>query len=108
PPEKSTYRAVSSTEFLVFTAKGGSSQHYLYCLFREAGMRQRLQGLVTGTSKSHQRVSPKALAQLDAVVPERELVECFTQMSAPIFKQVQHIQEENRTLAATRDLLLPK
>ncbi|MGO7375051.1 restriction endonuclease subunit S [Rhizobium ruizarguesonis] len=108
PPEKPTYRAISSTEFLVFTPKGGSSQHYLYCLFREAGMRQKLQGLVTGTSKSHQRVSPKALTQLESVVPERELVECCTQMSAPFLKRVQQIQEENRTLAATRDLLLPK
>lgn len=69
PVRGSTLRALSSTEFLVFTPKAEASQQYLYCMFRDERMRQRLRGMVTGTSKSHQRVSPKALVLLEVALP---------------------------------------
>jgi type I restriction enzyme S subunit len=63
-----TIRSVCSTEFLVFLPKVTSDRAMLYCLTTERNFKQRLEGMVTGTSKSHQRVSPKAILAIDAAL----------------------------------------
>jgi type I restriction enzyme, S subunit len=54
-------RSICSTEFLVLSPKVPADRAFLYSLATESSFRQRLEAMVTGTSKSHQRVSPREL-----------------------------------------------
>ncbi len=64
--------------------------------------------MVTGTSKSHQRVSPKALVQRQVLCGVADIFEKFDQQALPLLARVLKNRSESRTLAQTRDLLLPK
>ena len=108
PREKGENRQICSTEFLVYTPREPFGQAYLYSLFSERSFREMLASMVTGTSKSHQRVAPKALATRLVIAPNEEPMHTFEEISASLLNRVLHNQAENRTLSATRDLLLPK
>jgi type I restriction enzyme S subunit len=99
---------VCSTEFLAFTAKGEAGRGLLFCLFSDDRFREMLQGMVTGTSKSHQRISPPSLLERDVVVGKPEAFSVFEQLVSPLLERVRANRAESRTLAQTRDLLLPR
>ena len=80
----------------------------IYSIFNEAQFRQTLEGMVTGTSKSHQRVSPKALAKLEVLTAEPNAMLAFEETAAPLLSKILANRSKFRTLAETRDLLLPK
>lgn len=108
PDDLSGVPQISSTEFLVFTPKKGFSRGLLYGLFQEATFRRTIEGMVTGTSKSHQRISPPALMGLDVIVGDALIFEAFAILTQPLLTRLVTNRAESRTLAATRDLLLPK
>lgn len=108
PQSKGAHRQIASTEFLAFTAKSGISPALLYSLFSDQTFRQRLEGMVTGTSKSHQRVSPPALRSLEALAGDAQVFTAFGQIVTSLMQKVLANRAENHTLAQTRDLLLPK
>jgi type I restriction enzyme S subunit len=99
---------VSSTEFLAYTAKAGAGRCLLFCLFSDQGFREMLHGMVTGTSKSHQRISPPSLLGREVITGAQEMFDVFEQLVAPFLKRVRENRAESRTLAQTRDLLLPR
>src|SRR3990167_6480174 len=99
---------VCSTEFLAFTAKGEASRCLLFCLFSDERFREMLQGMVTGTSKSHQRISPPSLLNREVVVGKPETFSVFEQQVSPLLERVRSNRAQSRTLAQTRDLLLPR
>jgi type I restriction enzyme, S subunit len=101
-------RAICSTEFLAFNPSERHAREFLYEVFVDPGFRQRLQALVTGTSKSHQRISPQAVLDLTVVKPTDRLLREFWQTVGAILDRVLANRREAHTLAATRDLLLPK
>jgi len=107
-PRSSTHRQICSTEFLVYQPSPSANTSYLYCLFREPSFREMLKGMATGTSKSHQRVSPKSLAQRNVTFSGSEIITAFGQIVDDLLRRTLHNREEQRTLAAIRDLLLPK
>lgn len=108
PQDKGAHRQIASTEFLAFTAKSGISPALLYSLFSDQTFRQRLEGMVTGTSKSHQRVSPPALRSLEVLAGDAQVFTAFGQIVTSLMQKVLVNRAENHTLAQTRDLLLPK
>ena len=108
PQNKGAHRQIASTEFLAFTAKSGISPALLYSLFSDQTFRQRLEGMVTGTSKSHQRVSPPALRSLGVLAGDAQVFTAFGQIVTSLMQKVLVNRAENHTLAQTRDLLLPK
>ena len=108
PQNEGVHRQIASTEFLAFTAKSGISPALLYSLFSDQTFRQRLEGMVTGTSKSHQRISPPALRSLEAVVGDENVFAAFGEVTTSLMQRVLANRAENLTLAQTRDLLLPK
>ena len=108
PQSKGAHRQIASTELLAFTAKSGISPSLLYSLFSDQTFRQRLEGMVTGTSKSHQRVSPPALRSLEALAGDAQVFTAFGQIVTSLMQKVLANRAENHTLAQTRDLLLPK
>jgi type I restriction enzyme, S subunit len=107
-PRPNGLRQVSSTEFLAYTPNHGFGKSWLYCLFDSQPFRETLVGMVTGTSKSHQRVSPKALALLSVVTAPEVLHVAFERIAAPLLLKAAQNRNGSLTLAATRDLLLPK
>jgi type I restriction enzyme S subunit len=108
PADQSDHRQISSTEFLVFEPSEISSREYLYCLFNDPSFRQILTGMVTGTSKSHQRVSPPALDKVEVLEANPSVLKAFSEIIAPVFLQRLNLRKQNQTLAQTRDYLLPK
>jgi len=101
-------RAVCSTEFLVLRPKPPYGRAYVYCLTRSPLFRQQIEGLVTGTSKSHQRAQPSAILELAAIKPSAPVVPAFDRAAASLLDRTLECRRESRTLSALRDALLPK
>jgi type I restriction enzyme S subunit len=101
-------RAVCSTEFLVLRALSPFIRSYVYCLARSPLFRQQIEGLVTGTSKSHQRAQVDSILNLAVVVPPSSIVAAFDHSADSLLARTLECRRESRTLAALRDALLPK
>ena len=101
-------RAVCSTEFLVLRALSPFTRSYVYCLARSPLFRQQIEGLVTGTSKSHQRAQVDSILNLAVVVPPSSIVVAFDHSADSLLARTLECRRESRTLAALRDALLPK
>ena len=99
---------VASTEFLALAPKSPATCSLLYCLFRDAQFRREMEAMVTGTSKSHQRVSPKALVRRRVLAGASDAFEQFDRQASSLLSRVLRNRVEARTLAQTRDILLPK
>jgi type I restriction enzyme S subunit len=70
--------------------------------------RQELEGLVTGTSKSHQRAQRGAILGLRVVKPLAAISTAFERLASPLISRTLECRRESRTLAALREALLPK
>jgi type I restriction enzyme S subunit len=101
-------RAVCSTEFLVLRALFPFTRSYVYCLARSPLFRQQIEGLVTGTSKSHQRAQVNSILNLAVVVPPSSIVAAFDRSTDSLLARTLECRRESRTLAALRDTLLPE
>jgi type I restriction enzyme S subunit len=101
-------RAVCSTEFLVLRALSPFTRSYVYCLARSPLFRQQIEGLVTGTSKSHQRAQVDSILNLAVVVPPSSIVAAFDHSANSLLARTLECRRESLTLAALRDALLPK
>ena len=108
PDTPNGHLQICSTEFLVFTARSLASRTLLFLLFRDTAFRTMLQSMVTGTSSSHQRVSPKALKRKKVLSGTPLLFERFAELAAPMLARVVKNRAESRNLASLRDTLLPK
>ena len=104
PPE----RAVCSTEFLVLGARPPFTRGFVYCLARSPLFRQQIVGLVTGTSKSHQRAQADSILNLSVIVPPSSIVVVFDRLAEGPLARTLECRRESRTLSALRDALLPK
>jgi type I restriction enzyme S subunit len=99
---------VCSTEFLSYRANEPFCREYLYCLFKARSFRNLLKGMVTGTSKSHQRAQPTAILELDCLLPKNLLLTAFQKQASVLFSKTNTVSQQNQTLATLRDTLLPK
>jgi type I restriction enzyme S subunit len=101
-------RAVCSTEFVVLRPRLPFGRSYAYCLARSPVFRRELEGLVTGTSKNHQRAQVGPLLGLIVVRPPGPLATTFEREAGPLLERTLECRRESRTLAALRDTLLPR
>jgi type I restriction enzyme S subunit len=106
-PELSSRRAVCSTEFLVLRPVREADRHRLYLQLSDADFLSLLRGMVTGTTGSHQRVSPEAILQLPVVVPTPPVAGRFDQLVGPALARLACARRESDTLADLRNGLLP-
>jgi type I restriction enzyme S subunit len=104
----STDRAVCSTEFLVLRARAPFARSFAYCLARSSAFRQQIKGLVTGTSKSHQRAQVDSILNLGVVLAPAAIARAFNAAAEGLLARALATRLESRTLAALRDVLLPK
>ena len=98
---------VASTEFLAYVPREGFGRGLLSALFRSLPFREVLQGMVTGTSRSHQRVPPKALNAVECLVGRPEHFSAFEAFADAALRSQMRNRREIRTLTALRDTLLP-
>ena len=99
---------IASTEFLVFVPKPRLGCGLLSAIFSDRTFQQNLQGLATGTSKSHQRASPADVLRLECVTGEPKVFAAFESFVGPLMKKQGLMRKEIRTVAGLRDTLLPK
>ena len=99
---------VCSTEFLVFTPRPPANRSLLFALFADQGFRALLKSMVTGTSKSHQRVPPRALKTQEVLAGSPRVFRVFGEVIGSMLAGVLRNRSEVTTLAALRDALLPK
>ena len=108
-PDKSNERLqISSTEFLAFTPRHPANRSLLFSLFKDTEFRTMLQSMVTGTSKSHQRVAPKALKQSNVLSGTPALFDSFGDLASPMLAGIVRNRAKSQALAALRNALLPK
>jgi type I restriction enzyme S subunit len=101
-------RSICSTEFLVLSPLVETNRALLYCTLADPGFKQRLEAQVTGTSKSHQRVKPQSVLSTEIMLAEPVITAAFGEIAKPLLDRALANLRESRTLAATRDLLLPR
>ncbi len=99
---------ITSTEFLVFVPKAGLGRGLLSIILSDSTFQQKLQSMATGTSRSHQRVSPSDVVGLECVTGEPEVFAAFDSFVGPLVEHQVLKRRESRTLASLRDTLLPK
>lgn len=99
---------ICSTEFLVFTGKSPGNRSLLYSLFKSKQFRTKMRPMVTGTSKSHQRVPVDALKNQQVIAGTPAIFGCFDQLTTSFFKQALENRSERAVLANIREVLLPK
>ena len=101
-------RAICSTEFLVLQPREIRDRAFLYCFLVSQDVRQRLQSMTTGTSKSHQRVQPESVMALPLITATQPLHKVFADRVTPMLESICQRRRESDALAAIRNLLLPK
>lgn len=101
-------QSVCSTEFLVLNARPPFTRSFVYCLARSPLFRQQIEGLVTGTSKSHQRAQVGSILDLAVVTPPSPVVAAFDRSADSLLARTLECRRESRTLAALRNALLPR
>lgn len=96
-----------STEFYVLRSRKGVPAHFAYLLVRHPEFRAAAIASMTGTS-GRQRAQVDRLEAFPFAEPPVSLLGEFGKFILPMFNKITANGGENRTLAATRDLLLPK
>ncbi|WEG09304.1 restriction endonuclease subunit S [Microbacterium horticulturae] len=97
---------LASTEFLVLNALA-CSPGFLWALLSQADFNRQLASQAAGTSSSHQRVRPADI--LAATIPDpRQVAPEMRDHIDSLRAAASALRRENRTLAATRDALLPQ
>ena len=99
---------ICSTEFLVFTPRSPANRILLFALFADPSFRALLRSMVTGTSKSHQRVPPKALKAQEVLAGSPRVFRVFGDVVGNMLTRILKNRSGASTLAALRDTLLPK
>ncbi|PQO22451.1 restriction endonuclease subunit S [Rhodobacteraceae bacterium WD3A24] len=108
PNAKGKLPQVASTEFLAYTPVAPVTRSTLFCLFKSPAFRTEMAAMVTGTSKSHQRVSPKALLSREVLNADPRLFAVFDNVTRSFVDRILANRLEAGALAQTRDLLLPR
>ena len=96
-----------STEYIVLRPKPPLPEVYAYCLARTGDFRDFAIQNMTGTS-GRQRVPATALDHYPLVRPDETTAKAFGEIVEPLFTLIRSNMDESRSLAETRDALLPK
>lgn len=107
PQPEGQLRRICSTEFLVCEPLPPLGVPFAYCLFSDPAFRRDLVSLITGTSKSHQRVRTSDFERMKFVVPPTRLLDVFNNVTSPAVEKTVQSRIESQTLADLRDTLLP-
>ncbi|MHA3725052.1 restriction endonuclease subunit S [Leucobacter sp. HY1910] len=99
--------AVGSTEFIVLRSRASIAAPISFLLATESRFREFAIQRMIGTS-GRQRVAASALEGFAMPAPDMSWLKEFGEQATSMFALVRSTAAENRTLAETRDALLPK
>jgi type I restriction enzyme S subunit len=105
---RSDYRALSSTELLVLYARRDWNLPIIYSLLLSEAFVDRIAGISSGTSNSHQRVRPNELFAVQVSDPGADLCHQFEQAVGGILSLAEQLRSIESLLRASRDVLLPR
>ena len=77
---------------------------YVYCFLKHT--LPVIEGMASGST--FKEVSGSTMKNVPAVIPDTETLTCFNEFCAPIFAQQRILEEQNQSLVALRDSLIPK
>lgn len=97
---------IGSTEFIVLRSKSLTPE-FVYCMARTDAFRQHAIKSMTGGS-GRQRVQNECFSNFFLLQPPLWLLDKFSSMVSPMFREIQLLATKSKILKATRDLLLPK
>ena len=95
-----------STGFAVLRPKAAFYREFVYCAATSPENIDRLSHLADGAA--YPAVRPDVVADTPISFPPEPVVRAFSEICAPLMARSESNKRENITLAATRDLLLPK
>lgn len=96
-----------STEFIVLRSRVNVPAAIAYLFVRHPEFRAVAIGSMTGTS-GRQRAQVDRLEAFPFTMPTKDVLTSFGEFVTPMFDKISANGQENRSLAETRDLLLPK
>ena len=96
-----------STEYIVLRPRSPLPGEYAYCLVRSNEFREFAMQSMTGSS-GRQRVPAKSLSHYLLAVSPDNLAKQFGSIVKPLFVRASTAAGETRSLAAQRDILLPR
>ena len=77
---------------------------YVYCFLKHN--LPVIEGMASGST--FKEVSGSTMKNVPAVIPDTETLTCFNDFCAPIFAHQRILEEQNQSLVALRDSILPK
>lgn len=98
--------SVASTEFVALVPKSGIKVAHLWAAVSSPDFTKDMLHRVTGTTGSHQRITPQSMMEVEVNDP-RELTDETKALLESLLRSVNLRAEENQRLARTRDELLP-
>lgn len=99
---------ICSTEFQVLKPKKETLYGYLYYLLKSKNAREELSMAASGTSGSHQRVTPEDILNIHVSLPLTTVAEKYSELVSPGIKKVMANYEQIYVLEKLRNTLLPK
>lgn len=95
-----------STEFIVMRSKGLTPE-FVYCLARSDSFRGNAINSMAGAD-GRQRVKNDCFKSYYLAVPPKDILDQFSALSEPAFKEIFTLSKKNKNLKKQRDMLLPK
>lgn len=86
--------------------KNEKDRAFSYFLFRQKSMQNRLINMAKGSAQPN--LSPVETGEIKLEIPSRDILDRLGELLNPIYQKLIQNKNENQTLAALRDLLLPK
>ena len=96
-----------STEFIVMRPRATTPIAYPYCVSRSTEFRDEAIASMTGSS-GRQRADAQRVASLDAIIPSKDVLKAFSDLTAPMLARTSVCAQQNQTLGTLRDTLLPR
>lgn len=96
----------ASTGFAVLRPKQAAFTEFVNCAATAPDNIERLEKLADGGA--YPAIKPEVVVATPVPLVNGDVASAFSGFAAPVFEKIVSSKEENRTLAATRDLLLPK
>jgi len=101
-------KSICSTEFMPFEPIIKEQRTFIFSLMCSENIQSEIASRVTGTTGSHQRVSPKNIAMLSVILPSESCINLYCETMTGSFSNIGLNLEQNVELKKLRDLLLPK
>ena len=97
---------VISLDVAVIRPSNDNLKYYLYGMAKTEAFQQHTQAHSTGTTVLH--LSKNAVPGYSFILASDDLISVYVEHAQPIFSKINETIEENNSLAAFRDALLPK